>query len=91
MKVYTMIETAKANGLDLQKYLSFLIEHRLRTSKLWKAVNYAKNHHDTLMNYLLDCRCEISNNRAERKTKSYAIGRKDFMSHTSGDCSGASL
>ncbi len=45
-------------------------------NKLGKAVNYAQNHHDTLMNYLLDGRCEISINRAERKAKSYAIGRK---------------
>ena len=28
MKVYTMIETAKANDLDPQRYLSFLLEHR---------------------------------------------------------------
>ena len=28
MKAYTMIETAKANDLDPQKYLSFLLEHR---------------------------------------------------------------
>ena len=28
MKVYTMIETVKANDLDPQKYLSFLLEHR---------------------------------------------------------------
>ena len=33
--------------------------------------------------YLLDGRCEISNNRAERKAKSYAIGRKAFLFHTS--------
>ena len=33
--------------------------------------------------YLLDGRYEISNNRAERKTKSYAIGRKAFLFHTS--------
>ena len=52
-------------------------------NKLGKAVNYAQNHHDTLMNYLLDGRCEISNNRAERKAKSYAIGRKAFLFHTS--------
>ena len=37
-----------------------------------QAVNYAQNHHDTLMNYMIDGRCEISNNRAERKAKSYA-------------------
>ncbi len=59
-------------------------------SKLGKAVNYAQNHHDTLMNYLLDGRCEISNNRAERKAKSYAIGRKAFLFHTSEAGAGAS-
>lgn len=28
MKIYSMIETAKANELDPQKYLGFLLEHR---------------------------------------------------------------
>ena len=28
MKVYTMIETVKANDLDPQKYLGFLLGHR---------------------------------------------------------------
>lgn len=64
--------------------------HPTGGSKLGKAVNYAKNHHDTLMNYLLDGRCEISNNRAERKAKSYAIGRKAFLFHTSEAGAGAS-
>ena len=59
-------------------------------NKLGKTVNYAQNHHDTLMNYLLDGRCEISNNRAERKAKSYAIGRKAFLFHTSETGDGAS-
>ena len=40
--------------------------------------------------YLLDGRCEISNNRAERKSKSYAIGRKAFLFHTSEAGAGAS-
>ena len=52
-------------------------------SKLEKAVNYAFNHRETLSNYLLDGRCEISNNAAERRAKSYAIGRKNFLFHTS--------
>lgn len=54
-------------------------------SKLEKAVNYAKNHRETLMNYLLDGRCELSNNAAERKAKSYATGRKNFLFHDSVD------
>ncbi len=64
--------------------------HPTGGSKLGKAVKYAQNHHDTLMNYLLDGRCEISNNRAERKAKSYAIGRKAFLFHTSAAGAGAS-
>ena len=64
--------------------------HPTGGSKLGKAVIYAQNHHETLMNYLLDGRCEISNNRAERKAKSYAIGRKAFLFHTSEAGAGAS-
>lgn len=64
--------------------------HPTGGSKLGKAVVYAQNHHETLMNYLLDGRCEISNNRAERKAKSYAIGRKAFLFHTSEAGAGAS-
>lgn len=56
-----------------------------RGSKLEKAVNYALNHKDTLMNYLLDGRCEISNNAAERMAKSYVTGRKNFLFHDTVD------
>ena len=55
----------------------------VKRSKLEKAVIYAKNHKKTLRNYLQDGRCEISNNTAERRAKSYAIGRKAFLFHTS--------
>ena len=50
-------------------------------SKLEKAVTYAINHKETLMNYLKDGRCEISNNAAERKAKVYATARKNFLFH----------
>lgn len=50
-------------------------------SLLEKAVNYAFNHRELLGNYLLDGRCEISNNRAERQAKSYGTGRKNFLFH----------
>lgn len=59
-------------------------------SKLAKAVTYANNHKDTLVNYMLDGKCEISNNRAERCAKSYAIGRKNSLFHTSVDGAQAS-
>ena len=55
----------------------------VKRSKLEKAVIYAKNHKKALRNYLQDGRCEISNNAAERRAKSYAIGRKAFLFHTS--------
>ena len=56
-----------------------------RGSKLEKAVKYALNHKESLMNYLLDGKCEISNNSAERKAKVYATGRKNFLFHDSVD------
>ena len=54
-------------------------------SKLEKAVKYARNHKESLMNYLLDGRCEISNNAAERKAKVYATSRKNFLFHDTED------
>lgn len=51
--------------------------------KLEKEVNYAQNHKDTLQGYLMDRRCVLSNNRAEKNAKSYAIGRKNSLFHTS--------
>ena len=59
-------------------------------SKLEKAVKYAENHKDSLQAYLQDGRCELSNNAAERCAKSYAIGRKNSLFHTSVDGANAS-
>jgi transposase len=59
-------------------------------SKLEKAVNYACNHHETLMNYMLDGRCEVSNNAAERRAKTYVMGRKNFLFHDTVDGARAS-
>ena len=42
------------------------------------------------MNYLLDGRCEISNNAAERRVKSYVMGRKNFLFHDTVDGANAS-
>ncbi|OLR62161.1 hypothetical protein BHF69_05370 [Anaerostipes sp. 992a] len=54
-------------------------------SKLQQAVTYAKNHKETLMNYLKDGNCFCSNNAAERKAKSYVQGRKNFLFHDTTD------
>ena len=50
-------------------------------SKLAKAVQYAKNQRPYMENFLLDGRCSISNNAAERAVKSYVMGRKNFLFH----------
>jgi transposase len=89
-------DNRKAKRLDLEppvwegfwKWLDSL--NPSSGSKLAKAVTYARNHKETLCNYLLDGRCEISNNAAERRAKSYAIGRKAFLFHTSEAGAGAS-
>ena len=53
-------------------------------------MNYVQNHKDTLRNYLEDGRCELFNNKAERGAKSYAIGHKASLFHTSVDGATAS-
>ena len=48
-------------------------------SLLGKAAHYAREHWPWLVNYLLDGRLEISNNRAERSIKPFVMGRKNFL------------
>lgn len=50
-------------------------------SKLAKAIQYARNQRPYMENFLLDGRCSISNNAAERAVKSYVMGRKNFLFH----------
>ncbi|MCQ2508708.1 MAG: IS66 family transposase, partial [Dorea sp.] len=52
-------------------------------SRLATAVTYALNQKDNLMGYLKDGRLELSNSAAERKVKSYVMGRKNFLFHNS--------
>lgn len=71
--------------LELEKpvwdaYLAWLQKvNPLPQSSLGKAVGYSKNQWEYLQNYMLDGRCEISNNRAERSIKPFVIGRKNFL------------
>ena len=52
-------------------------------SKLDTAVKYAFNHKEGFMNYMLDGSCDLSNNKAERKCKNYALIRRNSLFHTS--------
>ncbi len=66
----------------LQDFLSWLkIKEKkvLLKSSLGKAINYCLNQWDKLTAFMLDGRCEISNNRAERAIKPFVIGRKNFL------------
>jgi transposase len=51
----------------------------LNGSALGKAVTYAKNQKPYMENYLLDGRCSISNNAAERSIRPFTIGRKNWL------------
>lgn len=51
----------------------------LPKSALGKAIAYSLGQWKYLQNYLLDGRCEISNNRSERSIKPFVIGRKNFL------------
>lgn len=51
----------------------------LPKSKLGEALGYSLKQRKYLMNYLLDGRLEISNNRAERFIKPFVIGRKNWL------------
>ncbi|MEQ8197631.1 MAG: IS66 family transposase [Clostridiaceae bacterium] len=51
----------------------------LPKSKLMKAIDYALNNKEGLMNYLLDGNCVISNNVAENCIRPFTIGRKNWL------------
>lgn len=48
-------------------------------SAFGSAAGYVLGQQKYLVNYLLDGRLEISNNRAERSIKPFVIGRKNFL------------
>ncbi len=50
-----------------------------KQSRLGLAVNYTLNNWETLNNYMLDGRLNISNNSAEHLAKSFAVCRKNFL------------
>ena len=55
-------------------------------------MEYLKNQKAYLLNYLLDGRLEIGNNRAERSIKSFVIDRKNFLfANTPGGAQGSAV
>ena len=60
-------------------------------SKLEKAVNYFADSRERFENYLLDGRCALTNNAAERAARYYVISRKNSLFHNSVDGANASV
>lgn len=56
-----------------------VLPQTLPKSKIGQAVGYAVNQRQWLMNFLLDGRLELSNNRAERTIRPFTIGRKNWL------------
>ncbi len=66
----------------LDCFSAWLNEQSLLTlpkSKLGEAIQYAINQWDYLINYLLDGRLEIDNNRTERTIRPFVTGRKGWL------------
>lgn len=57
--------------------------HVQSSSGIGKAFQYAKNQKQTLMNFLLDGNCQISNNLAETHIRPFVVGRKSWYFSTS--------
>jgi transposase len=56
-----------------------LLPNIIPKSKFGQAIIYAVNQKKWLMNFLLDGRLELSNNRAERSIRPFTIGRKNWL------------
>lgn len=66
--------------------------HYSSKSPWGSAMEYLKNQKAYLLNYLLDGRLEISNNRAERSIKPFVIDRKNFLfANTPGGAQGSAV
>ena len=64
------------------EFQNWLAEKQLTSapaSSYGKAINYAASYLPSIMNYLLDGRLELDNNRAERAIKPFVIGRKNWL------------
>ena len=48
-------------------------------TRLAKAVNYAQNRKDTLMTYLEDGHCSLSNNLSENAIRPFTVGRRNWL------------
>ena len=79
-KRYELRQTeSKPVVLAFFEWANNILPSLLEKSKLREAIVYAINQQPRLMNFLLDGRIEISNNRAERSIRPFTIGRNNWM------------
>lgn len=65
-----------------EEFFSWVSIQRVHTppqNLLGKALQYAQNQRNYLLNFLKDGRIELSNNSAERSIKPFVIGRKNWL------------
>jgi transposase len=60
-------------------WVDSLLPYSVPKSKFGIALVYAANQQKWLMNFLLDGRLELSNNRAERTIRPFTVGRKNWL------------
>lgn len=78
-------EQRKAYRLEKEKpildaFWSWLDEQKPRKgSRFETAVKYAQNRKDTLMTYLEDGHCSLSNNLSENAIRPFTVGRKNWL------------
>lgn len=64
----------------IEAFITWLAEQKpVKNSRLDKAVQHARNRQETMMTYLEDGRCSLSNNLTEQGMKSFVIGRKGWL------------
>lgn len=66
-------------------------QHPEKGSRMDRAVTYIRNQKDTLMTYLEDGCCSLSNNPSENSIRPVALGRKNWLFSDSQDGANASM
>ncbi len=66
-------------------------QHPEKGSRMDWAVTYIRNRKDTLMTYLEDGRCSLSNNPSENSLRPVTLGRKNWLFSDSPDGADASM
>lgn len=66
-------------------------QHPEKGIRMDRAVTYIRNRNDTLMTYLEDGRCSLSNNPSENSLRPVTLGRKNWLFSDIPDGANASM